>query len=351
MAHLNVTAYDNASAHVERGISVSDTLLLDLWGVAGVRGVYTYVDKPAILKSKTEIHGVVLKGVDSVYDKAFFQKHIKDGKFPDFRTSALADGVLISASAAQLLGVATGDKLQAYFVQDPPRVRVFRVEGIYDTGFKEYDDMIVLCDKRHLQRLNAWTPEQVSGIAVELHRLEDILQVESVIDEALPLEEGEDFYKVTTLYQAAPQIFDWLDMLNANVAVIMTLIIIVAGFNMVSGLLIFILDKTAMIGILKALGYRNVSLRKLFLYIAAGMIVRGMVAGNVLALILGGMQYFFHLIRLDSTTYYMDTVPICFPVGYMVLLNVGVLAVSVLMLIVPTMLVSRIRPIKAIRFE
>ena len=165
------------------------------------------------------------------------------------------------------------------------------------------------------------------------------------------LDEHSDFYKVTNLYEVAPQIFDWLNMLNTNVVIILTLIIIVAGFNMVSGLLIFILDKTAMIGILKALGYRNVSLKKLFLYIASGMIVRGMVAGNLLAFLLGGLQYVFHFIKLEPATYYMDTVPVYFNVSYIVLLNAGVLLISVLMLIVPTMLISRIRPIKAIRFE
>lgn len=351
MAHLNVTAYENNAAYGGQPISVSDTLLEDLRKMKGVKQVYVYTDKPAILKSKTEIHGVVLKGVDSLYDAAFFQKHIQEGEYPVFTAASPSNEILISAAVARLLGVKTGDKLNAHFVQDPPRVRVFTVKGIYDTGFKEYDEMMVLCDMRHLQRLNGWQPEQVTGVAVELNRLEDIPGAEQTLEEVLPLNEQGDFYKITTLYETAPQIFDWLNMLNMNVAIILTLIIIVAGFNMVSGLLIFILDKTTMIGILKALGYKNISLKKLFLYIASGMIARGMLAGNLLALLLGTLQYFFHFMRLDPATYYMDTVPVHFNISYIVLLNLGVFAISVLMLIIPAMLISGIRPIKAIRFE
>ena len=158
-------------------------------------------------------------------------------------------------------------------------------------------------------------------------------------------------YEVQTLADVAPQIFDWLALLNMNVWVILILIVTVAGFNMVSGLLILILDKTSLIGILKALGYKNVSLRKLFLYISAGLIIKGMLWGNVLAFVLAGIQAMFRVIHLDPVTYYMDTVPINFGLGYVVLLNVGVIVVTVLMLIVPTMLISKISPVKAIKFE
>lgn len=351
MAHLNIAAYENKVAYADRPVSATGELLDVLREIQGVKQVYAYVDKPAILKSKSEIHGVVLKGVDASYDAVFFRKHLREGEFPDFSAASPVNEILVSASVAGLLGVKTGDKLNAHFVQDPPRVRVFMVKGIYDTGFKEYDDMVVLCDMRHLQRLNAWGPTEVSGIGVELECLEEITEADEAVNEVLPMDDQSDFYKVTDLYQTAPQIFDWLNMLNTNVVIILTLIIIVAGFNMVSGLLIFILDKTAMIGMLKALGCKNVSLRKLFLYIASGMIARGMVAGNLLAFLLGGLQYFFHFMKLDPVTYYMDTVPVHFDAGHILLLNMGVLLVSVLMLIVPTMLISRIRPIRAIRFE
>lgn len=350
-AHLNITAYENNNSYAGSDIQLNDTLVSEIKGLPEVKQVYAYVTKPAILKSKEEIHGVILKGMDSLYQAGFYKKHLQTGRYPAFTSDTISNDVLISSSVAGLLNVKTGDRISAHFVQEPPRARVFTIKGIYDTGFKEYDDMFVICDMRHLQRLNGWGAKQVSGLGVELRDLRDITEAEWKIDEILPVEEDEDFYKITTLRETAPQVFDWLNLLNMNVWIILTLIVVVAGFNMVSGLLILILDKTSLIGILKALGYRNICLRRLFLYIAIGLIGRGMIAGNILALLLAGIQYYFRIIKLDATTYYMDTVPIYFDLFYMLLLNAGVLIVSVLMLIIPTMLISRIRPIKAIRFE
>lgn len=351
MAHLNITAYENNESYTGSGVAASDSLMVDLRELPGVKQAYSYVTKPAILKSGTEIHGVILKGVDSLFDASFYKAHLQAGQTPEFTADKASGDILLSSSVAGLLEVKVGDKISAHFVQDPPRVRVFTVAGIYDTGFKEYDDMLVICDMRHLQRLNNWAADKVSGIAVELQDIKDVPAMEMQIDDLLPMDEHNNFYKITTLHESAPQIFDWLNLLNMNVVIILTLIVIVAGFNMVSGLLILILDKTALIGILKALGYRNVSLKKLFLYIAVGLIAKGMIAGNLLAFVLGGLQYFFRIVSLDPGTYYMDTVPVNFDIWYILLLNAGVLVVSVLMLIVPTMLISAIRPIKAIRFE
>lgn len=350
-AHLNVSAYENDDSYNGSNIVLNDTLAEEIGSLTGVKQVYPYITKPAIIESGNEIHGVILRGINAAYDAAFYEKHLKNGEVPDFATPTVTNEILISSSVADLLGVVVGDKVTAHFVQEPPRARAFRIKGIYDTGFKEYDDMLVLCDIRHLQRLNGWEAGEVTGLAIELTDIEKTQQVGEAVDLILPLDENNNFYKLTTLHQLAPQVFDWLNLLNMNVWIILTLIVVVAGFNMVSGLLILILDKTSLIGVLKALGYRNIALRRLFLYIAVGLIGRGMLAGNVLAFLLGGIQYFFHIIRLDPNTYYMDTVPVNFNPGYILLLNIGVLVVSVGVLIVPTMLISRIKPIRAIRFE
>lgn len=351
ISHLNITAYENNELYAGDGIIASDSLVEGVRLLPGVKQAYPYVTLPAILKSKTEIHGVGMKGVDSTFMSDFYRQHLKEGSFPDFRTPKASNEIMISSTVAALLNIATGDKLTAHFVQDPPRVRVFTVKGIFDTGFKEYDELMVICDMRHLQRLNGWKEKQVSGLAVELTDLAKIRETEALIDDLLPMDENNNFYRITTLHESAPEVFDWLNLLNMNVVTILTLIVIVAGFNMVSGLLILILDKTSLIGILKALGYKNVALKKLFLYIAIGLIVRGMIVGNILAFLLGALQYYFRIIHLDPGSYYMDTVPVNFDLWSALLLNIGVLLVSVLMLIVPTMLISRIRPIKAIRFE
>lgn len=350
-SHLNIIAYGNGNSFAGDKILVNDSLLAVIGSVPGVRSEYVYVTKPAILKGKDEIHGVVLKGIDSLYQGDFFKKHLKSGDWPEYLAGATSNDIVISSSVADVLSVVAGDKITAYFVQDPPRARVFTIKGIYDTGFKEYDDVVAICDIKHLQRLNGWEPEGVSGIAVELNDIRQTDAVAEIIDDVLPLDESENFYKVTTLREMAPEIFDWLNLLNMNVWIILILIVTVAGFNMVSGLLILILDKTSLIGLLKALGYKNVNLRKLFLYISVGLIGRGMLVGNCLALLIGWLQYQFRIIHLDPSTYNMDTVPVNFDILYIVLLNVGVVVVSTLMLIVPTMLISRINPIKAIRFQ
>ena len=350
-AHLNVVAYDNNSSFTGNEILANDSLLTGIRNLPEVKETYVYITRPAILKSKDEIHGVVLRGVDSSYSASFFRQHLVDGQFPDYRGDGTSNDIVLSASVASLLGLKTGDKVAAHFVQDPPRVRMFTVTGIYDTGFKEYDDMMVLCDLRHLQRLNGWEKDEVSGIAIELKDIARTAEVKEKVDALLPWDDDNNFYKLETLRETAPQVFDWLDLLNMNVWVILILIVIVAVFNMVSGLLILILDKTSLIGILKALGYRDVGLRKLFLYISLALTGRGMLLGNVLALLLGGLQYKFKLIALDASSYYMDTVPVHFDWFYWLLLNVGVLVISVFMLVVPTMLISKIKPIKAIRFE
>lgn len=351
-AHLNVVSYGNYNSYTtQEKVQVTDTLLSDITALPEVGAAYPYVTKPTILKSKKQIHGVVLYGVDSLYSGDFFRRHMVAGEFPDFHTDNVSGDILISQSVASLLEIGVGEKINAHFVQDPPRVRAFNVKGIYDTGFGEYDNVYVFCDLRHLQRLNDWKSDEMSGIAVDLKDIGMLPVAEEKIYEVLPWDNSESMYKVTTLYETAPSLFDWLGMLNTNVWIILVLIVVVAGFNMVSGLLILILDKTFLIGILKSLGYSNINLRKLFLYIAAGLIGRGMLWGNVLAFVLAGIQYFFHVIPLDPVAYYMETVPVHFDFVYVVLLDSGVLLISTLMLVVPTMLISRISPIRAIRFE
>lgn len=348
-AHLNVIPFVPGEGDAGGVIWEADTLVAALGKVAGVKSAYGYIEKPAIFKSEREIHGVVLKGVDIGYDTRFFQENLKEGNVPDLRTERASNDILISESVASMLDVKVGDRITAHFVQEPPRVRAFVVAGIYDTGFKEYDDMMVLVDKRHLSRLNGWGEKDASGIAVVLEDMDQIDEVGGRVDELVYDQSGN--YEVKTLADVAPQIFDWLALLNINVWVILILIVVVAGFNMVSGLLILILDKTTLIGVLKALGYKNVSLRKLFLYLSAGLILKGMLWGNLLAFVLAGGQAVFKVIHLDPVTYYMDTVPINFNLGYVVLLNAGVIVITVVMLIIPTMLISKISPVKAIQFD
>ena len=349
VSHLNVVPYASGNVQGEMNVEPGDSLMDALRHIRGVTEVYKYIEKPAILKSESEIHGVVMKGVDSTFRMDFFQQNMRRGDVPDFSGEKASNEVLISSTVADMLKVDVGDKLMAHFVQDPPRARRLVVTGVYDTGFKEYDDVIVLVDLRHLARLNDWRQGEVSGVAINV---DDARQSEMFREQVYDkLDMWDKSYLVTSLRDEAPQIFDWLSLLNMNVWVILVLIVTVAGFNMVSGLLVLILDKTTLIGVLKALGCRDVSLRKLFLYISCELMLRGMVWGNALAFVLAGIQICFRVIHLDPAVYYMSEVPINFNLWHVLLLNAGVMFVTVVMLVLPTMLVSRISPIKAIRFE
>jgi lipoprotein-releasing system permease protein len=340
MAHLNVLP--------DAGERVRDATALVTWieGLPGVNHAYGYVEKTAVLKGRTgekNVHGALARGLDTL--PGFFREYLAGGTLPDFTTDAVSDAILLSTDVAGYLEVTVGDRLTVYFPDEPRRPRRLEVRGTYNTGFKEYDDATVLVDQRLLLRVNGWGKEDRSGIAVVLEEGAEAARVAALI------EQETTGYAVMTLEEIAPQIFDWLELLDMNVWIILILLVTVAGFNMVSGLLVLILDKTAMIGVLKALGCRDFSLRLLFLHVAAGLVARGMLWGNALAFALAGMQYHFRVVTLDPETYYMSAVPLSFRAGEVLLLNAGVLVATVLILVVPSMLAARVEPARSMKFE
>ena len=246
-----------------------------------------------------------------------------------------------------------GDNLYTYYVQDNVRARRLEVAGIYATNFSEYDRLFLIGDIYTVNRLNGWKDDQVSGIEVSVDdyaRLDDMRYAVSRVVDTLVDSYGNTYF-AQTIEDLNPQLFAWLDVLDVNVWVILVLMLGVAGFTMISGLLIIILERTNMIGILKALGAGNRTIREVFLYFSVFIIGKGMLWGNVLALLFCLLQKHFHLIKLDPVNYYLDSVPIHVNVGLWLLLNVGTLIVSVLMLVGPSYLISRIHPAKSIRFE
>jgi len=347
---INVVAASKTVEGDEVGINPTKRLIDTLKSIDGVSEIYDYIEKPAILKAGQEIHGVLLKGMSSKYNGNFFKDYLLDGNYPDYSSFKTSDSILISSQIALYLNVKVGDKITSHFVQNPPRVRVFRVAGIYSTGVKEFDNSIVVCDLRHLRKLNAWKSHRVTGLAINIEDMNKLDIVEDKVGNVIEEIKWGEFMMLNDLRQNSYQIFDWLNLLDMNVWIILILVTIVAGFNMVSGLLILILDKSTMIGILKALGYRNIKLKKLFLYVAMGLVGKGMFYGNILAFILAGIQYYFHPLSLKPDVSYMEMVPINFTVIYIVVLNLAVLFLTMLMLILPTSLVSKIDPIKIISF-
>jgi len=261
--------------------------------------------------------------------------------------------VIISKKISEMLGLKTGDSFAMYFVQDPPRSRKFTISGIYETSLEEFDKMYVFCDISHIRRLNGWDDDQVSGFEIfinDFDRLDDMFQA---VRDAVgyKLVENETQFKVTSIRMRYPQIFDWLNFQDMNVLIIITLMLLVAGFNMISGLLILILEKTNMIGILKALGTENKTIRRIFLYQAVYLIGKGLIWGNVVGLGLALLQQKTGIITLDPTSYYIKTVPVNLDLTHILLLNSGTILAIILMLIVPSQLVSRITPVKAIRYD
>lgn len=352
-SHIQITNLDNNSSYESTPIAVNDTLLNQLKQFPGITHVESFATKPGILKTDTDFQGIVLKGVDQDYDWTFFEKNLKEGELPDFTGEKISTDVLISHYLANLLGLKVGDTFLTYFVQENVRARKYHITGIYDTGFGDYDKIFVLADIRQIRRLNNWDNDEVSGLELQVADYDqlDLIAENLYFYMAEKEDRNGNSYYTRSVKDLNPMIFDWLDVLDINVVVILILIMAVAGFTMISGLLIIILERTNMIGILKALGETNTSIRKIFLYISFFLIGKGMVWGNVVGLLICFVQSYFGIVKLDSSIYYLDAVPIDVNLFSLVLLNIGTLVASMLMMLVPSYLITRIDPVKSIRFE
>lgn len=336
-------------------IPVSDTqaFIPRIREMDGIRHVQVFATKAGIIKTTEAIQGVVLKGVGSDFDWDFFKTNIIDGTVFSVSDTGRTNEVIISKKISDMLRLKTGDSFAMYFVQDPPRSRRFTVSGIYETSLEEFDKMYVFCDIGHIKRLNGWTDDQVSGFEIfidDFDRLDEMtLAVRNQVGYRLLEEETK--FKVTNIRLRYPQIFDWLNFQDMNVFIIITLMLLVAGFNMISGLLIIILEKTNMIGVFKALGSDNGTIRKIFLYQAGWLIAKGLLWGNIIGLGLAFLQLKTGIISLDPSSYYIKTVPVNMELSHIILLNAGTMIIIILMLLVPSQLISRITPVKAIRYD
>jgi len=355
-SHIQIINYDSNFSYETAPISSRQSFLPKLREVENVRTVNAFATKPGIIKTDEYIQGIVLKGVDSTFEWSFFNKHLVDGTLPDFGSSDRSTQVLISANLCKLLRLNVGDPIYMYFINQEeqiPRVRQFNIVGIYNTHLQEFDDLFVICDIRQIRHINDWQTDQVSGFEINVSDFDKIDHTEQLIREQIVqygVEKGTTLRSIT-ITRKYPQIFDWLSILDMNVWVILILMLLVAGFNMISALLVLILERSAMIGVLKSLGSRNRSLRNIFLYLSAFLVSRGMLWGNLLGLLLMLAQKQFNLITLDPSSYYMEVVPINFSVVNILLLNAGTLLITLAMLILPAMFISRIAPDKSMRFD
>lgn len=354
-AHFQIANYDSNQSYQTSPISNKQLFLKELSEMDGIRHIQTYATKPGMINTKEEIQGVVLKGIAPDFDWTFFENNKIEGERIPL-DSTRTDKVWISKQISSMLKLKLGDRFRMYFLNENeniPRLRKFEVGAIYQTGLEEFDRMFVLIDIRHVRRLNSWEHDQISGFEIYVDNLNLIEEKEYVLRNLIlsHVEENAPLLRVINIKRKFPHIFDWLNLLDMNVWIILGLMLLVAGFNMISGLLVIILERTQMIGILKSMGAADLNVRKVFLYLSAFLIGKGLLWGNVLGLILAFLQLQFEIIHLDPTSYYVNTVPINLSILHLFFLNLGALGITLLMLIGPSLLISRIDPGKTIRFE
>jgi len=351
--HITVTNAYVGMGVVEDPITCTDSTFNALLNQELIEKVQPYVNKPCIIRTDEAFHGFMLKGINADYDRSFLNRYMVSGGFPNAQDSLGNNWIVLSRPIADMLSLNVGSKADVYFMQSQVRIRRLTVTGIYETGFLEYDRMFGISELALLQRLNEWTPDEYSGLEIGLSdytRIDDgYSQVRDVINE-LEKTSGEDFL-VQTMYDTHSGLFAWLDVLDLNVWIILALMMGIAGFTMISGLLIIIFERTATIGTLKSMGASNRTVRKIFLRLASYIILKGMAIGNVVAIVICLVQQWFHLLPLDPANYYLDSVPMQVGVGWMVALNVIMFMLSMLMMLIPSAVISRIVPSKSIRFE
>ena len=353
-SHIQVADFMTLQTSDQYPIFMGDSMLKVIKSIPEVKHVQRYAYKQGILKTDDDFLGVVFKGVGLEFDTTFIHQNMVEGSIPTFSDKSSGNKILVSKTMVDQLKLSVGQRLFSYFIdQNGVRTRRFTIAGIYQTNLSQYDKVICLADLYTVVKLNGWQPDQASGAEVtiqdpnRLNIVEDrfIQQINRTTDPY-----GET-YSSMTIREQNPAIFSWLDLLDMNVWIILALMIAVAGVTMVSGLLIIILERTNMIGILKALGARNKTIRHTFLWFSAFIIGKGLLFGNIIGIGLLLLQKYTCLVKLDPATYYVSTVPVEINIPLIILINIATMLICVLVLIAPSYLISHIHPVKAIRYE
>ncbi len=353
-SHIQVESFMTQQTASPAPICISDSLMTVLRQMPGVRHVERYATIQGMLKTDNDFLGVLFKGIGSDYDLTFLKENLVEGKMPQFTDGKSDYPLLVSRMMADKLLLKTGDRIFAYFIgTDDVRARKFTISGIYETNMTQFDQLLCFTDYSVPVKLNGWEPDQCSGAEV---LVSDFDQLEATADLIVKqvnrkTDKYGEFLSSQTIQEAYPHIFSWLELLDINVWIILVLMVCVAGFTMISGLLIIILERTQMIGTLKALGMRNPSVRHTFLWFATFIVGRGLLWGNIIGVGLVLLQQQTGFIHLDPASYYVDTAPMELNVPVIALLNVATLFVCLFVLIAPSFLVSHIHPARSMRYE
>lgn len=342
---IQVYRYDLNGSFEKAPFIPNDTTINALKNNKAISSFYPFATKPGIIATNSEVEGVNFKGIDESYNWGFIKKHLVSGTIINFKDST-KNQILISTYTANRLQLKVGDRFLMHFVQNPPKSRRFTVVGIYSVGIENVDKGFVLGDINIIRSVNNWTPQQIGGIEV---RIKDFNNLRAVADDVYVNLELK--LRSRSVEESTPEIFTWLSLLDINTQVLLILMMIVGVINMVTALLIMILERTTMIGLLKALGATNRSVMNIFIYNAIYLVGIGLLLGNILGLGLAYLQQYSHIFKLDQSNYYLDYVPIEVHFMDVILLNIGTIVICFLVLLIPATLVSRISPVKAIRFK
>lgn len=339
----------NFSNDSQNPISKNQDFYPTFKNIEGIKHVQITASKGGVIRTETDFEGVVVKGVGSDYDWGYFEDYLVDGKLPDFK-SDLNSEILISEYLANRLHFKLGDRVTTFFLNDDvsktPRSRGFEIVGIYNSGFQQFDEQFIITDIRHIQRLNKWEDDQIGAFEVFVNDFDNIVPIGNEV-----YNETSSTLDTQTIRQKYASIFEWLDLFDFNIIMIIGIMILVAGINMITALLVLILERTQMIGILKALGSSDWSVRKVFLYNAIYLIGVGLFWGNVIGIGLLLFQKYGKIFKLNPNTYYVNEAPVYLSLDYILILNAGTFLLCLIMLLIPSFIIAKISPVKAIRFE
>lgn len=353
-SHIQVAEFSMLQQGSDSPIEVDDSVMNVLRHIEGVKHVQRFAMKQGILKTDSDFLGVAFKGVGPEFDSTFIHQHLLEGVVPKFSDKSSGNKILVSKVMADKLKLTCGSRIFAYFIDDcGVRTRRFTIAGIYQTNLTQYDNVMCYTDLYTAVKLNGWQEDMASGAELQVSDFSKLDEVEDRVVRQVNRTSDSygNTYSSKTIKELSPQIFSWLDLLDLNVWIILIIMMAVAAVTMISGLLIIILERTQMIGLLKALGARNAMVRHTFMWFAAFIIGRGLLWGNIIALGLVALQYFTGIVKLDPATYYVSSVPVEVNVLFVVLLNIGTLLISLFVLIGPSFLISHIHPAKTMTYE
>lgn len=346
---IQVTVLDLNQSLELSPISPDSTVIMSLYEIEGVEHVQTQISKNALIKTDTEFEGIVVKGVDNNFDWSFINTHLTQGQLPKYNSYEKSNEILISKKLSQTLGLKINEQALFYFQSkqnNQPLIRKFTIKGIYETGIEIFDDLYIFADLKHLQKINHWSKNQFSSIEIKVNKDYNINEIQSLVEIVTPFDT-----KVSSSKSLYPQIFDWIKLFDLNIAIILIIMIVVASINMISSLLIIILERTKMIGLLKALGAASISIKKIFLYHAFYLLQKGLIIGNGIGLSLIALQHFLAPIELDPAHYYVKKLPVALSIENWLSINLLSFFICMVLLIIPALIIQKIEPVKAIRYE